>query len=105
MIILLKVLNNEMQFAIFSTSTVVLNVKKITIVLFFLFIYFFYTFLFSVLGNSLLDNWIHEMLHLSSCFYALCTVLSDSNKRFMYDVGVYDSDDDDENVSFIFSTT
>jgi DnaJ family protein B protein 6 len=25
------------------------------------------------------------------------TVLSDPNKRFMYDVGVYDSDDDDEN--------
>ena len=29
----------------------------------------------------------------------LCTVLSDANKRFLYDVGVYDSDDD-ENVSF-----
>ena len=68
-------------------------------------IFFFHTFLFSVLGNNLLDNWIHEMLHLSCCFYALCTVLSDSNKRFLYDVGVYDSDDDDENVSFIFYTT
>lgn len=29
----------------------------------------------------------------------LCTVLSDANKRFLYDVGAYDSDDD-ENVSF-----
>jgi curved DNA-binding protein CbpA len=28
------------------------------------------------------------------------SVLSDSNKRFLYDVGVYDSDDD-ENVSLI----
>ena len=25
-------------------------------------------------------------------------VLSDSNKRFLYDVGVYDSEDDDANV-------
>jgi len=31
------------------------------------------------------------------------TVLSDSNKRLMYDVGVYDSDDD-ENVSHLFHT-
>lgn len=30
----------------------------------------------------------------------LLLVLSDANKRFLYDVGVYDSDDDDdENVS------
>lgn len=26
------------------------------------------------------------------------TVLSDANKRFLYDVGAYDSDDDDDNV-------
>lgn len=32
------------------------------------------------------------------CMYA---VLSDANKRFLYDVGVYDSDDD-ENVRFFF---
>lgn len=31
----------------------------------------------------------------------LCTVLSDTNKRFLYDVGAYDSDDD-ENVCFFF---
>lgn len=30
------------------------------------------------------------------------TVLSDANKRLMYDVGVYDNDDDDENVSHYF---
>ena len=34
--------------------------------------------------------------------YNLCvTVLSDTNKRFLYDVGVDDSDDD-ENVCFLF---
>lgn len=32
------------------------------------------------------------------------TVLSDANKRLMYDVGVYDSDDD-ENVSHTLHTT
>jgi hypothetical protein len=29
------------------------------------------------------------------------TVLSDTNKRFLYDVGVYDSEDD-ENVCFFY---
>lgn len=28
----------------------------------------------------------------------LLAVLSDSNKRFLYDVGVYDSDDDEDDV-------
>jgi hypothetical protein len=27
-----------------------------------------------------------------------CAVLSDSNKRFLYDVGAYDSDDEDHDV-------
>lgn len=43
------------------------------------------------------------------CFFCCCghsflcaTVLSDANKRFLYDVGVYDSDDDDdENVKVL----
>lgn len=40
---------------------------------------------------------IHGLLYFPPVH--LCTVLSDENKRFLYDVGVYDSDDD-ENVSF-----
>jgi len=56
---------------------------------------------------------IEEKLKFFICFYILglkfkwCfffgTVLSDSNKRLMYDVGVYDSDDD-ENVRHLFHT-
>lgn len=46
-------------------------------------------------------NFTHEML--------LLLVLSDASKRFLYDVGVYDcDDDDDENVSsndYIHATT
>lgn len=35
---------------------------------------------------------------LSLCvFYASVTVLSDESKRFLYDVGVYDNDDDENN--------
>lgn len=38
------------------------------------------------------DDLTHKML--------LLLVLSDANKRFLYDIGVYNSDDDDdENVS------
>ena len=42
---------------------------------------------------------IYVMPFSFSFFYLIMfTVLSDENKRFMYDVGVYDSDDD-ESVS------
>lgn len=34
-------------------------------------------------------------------FCLVSSVLSDTNKRFLYDVGVYDSDDD-QNVSLLF---
>lgn len=34
-------------------------------------------------------------------FCLVSAVLSDTNKRFLYDVGVYDSDDD-QNVSLLF---
>jgi hypothetical protein len=37
------------------------------------------------------------------CVFDFVAVLSDANKRLMYDVGVYDSDDD-ENVSHEFHT-
>ena len=44
--------------------------------------------------------WIYEVFYANYvCFY-LCTVLSDENKRFLYDVGVYDNDDDENNVCF-----
>jgi hypothetical protein len=33
------------------------------------------------------------------------TVLSDTNKRFLYDVGVYDSEDDENVCFFIFLIT
>ena len=29
-----------------------------------------------------------------------CSVLSDSNKRLLFDVGVYDSDDDEADVNY-----
>jgi hypothetical protein len=31
--------------------------------------------------------------------YCSCAVLSDANKRFLYDVGVYNNDDDEDSVS------
>lgn len=43
---------------------------------------------------------VNELCELEMYLYIqLFAVLSDANKRFLYDVGVYDSgDDDDENV-------
>jgi len=48
----------------------------------------------SASGNS---KFVEEAKQKFQAIQQAYSVLSDSNKRFLYDVGVYDSDDDDEN--------
>lgn len=47
--------------------------------------------------------WIQYcLMFLIKLFFYGHTVLSDSNKRFLYDVGAYNTDDDDQNVKLPF---
>jgi hypothetical protein len=48
---------------------------------------------------GLLVNLFHGVLMLPS--HCSCAVLSDANKRFLYDVGVYNAEDDEDSVSIL----
>lgn len=57
-------------------------------------------FMLSVIVEHDASSFILCLVRLMICIVWIWTVLSNSDKRFLYDLGVYDCDDDnDENVS------